>query len=422
MKLFTKYSRINLVSSIVIFLVSSVTLYFTLKYVFIHQVDEDLEIEENEITTYVKKYDRLPESFSFSDQAIHFTAVQQLPARSVSTVTMPNIEDKVPERFRKLSFGIQAGGANYRVDVSKPLEGAVHLLWSILLISLLSILVILLVSLVINRVLLKQLWRPFYDSINAMRVFRLSKNRMGPLPKTNIEEFELLNSTLKNFTENSQKEYLTLKSFSENASHEFQTPIAIIRSKLDLLIQEEKLSEKQSHTLQAAYNAAEKLSRLSQSLLLLVKIGNNQFDEDEVIKLDQKLEEKLQEFQELWQSHSIQINSLIRKSTIRINKELLEILLNNLLSNAIAHNYDGGEIYISLTTNQLIITNTSREGALDKQLLFKRFYKPSQTSSHNGLGLSIVKQIADVSELALGYSFDNNKHTFTVSWDLNSAS
>lgn len=405
-----------MVASIVIFLVASVAFYFTLRYVLIHQIDEDLEVEEEEIVTYVKKYNQLPESFNFSDQTIHFSVVQQLPQRSVSTVTMINIEDKVPEKFRQLSFGIQAAGIKYRADVSKPLEGAVHLLKSILLITLISIMLILLVSLVINRVLLKNLWRPFYDSINAMRVFRLSKNRMPPLPATHIEEFDLLNSTLTNFTENSRKEYIALKTFSENASHEFQTPIAIIRSKLDLLIQEEKLSEAQSRTLQAAYNATEKLSRLNHSLLLLVKIGNNQFEETEVVNLDLKLEEKLQEFQELWQSHSLQVNSLIRKSTIKINKELLEVMLNNLLGNAIAHNYDGGDIFISLTANQLVITNTSKEGSLDKQLLFKRFYKPSQSSSHNGLGLSIVKQIADVSDLTLDYTYENNMHSFTLSW------
>jgi signal transduction histidine kinase len=416
MKLFTKYSRINMVASIVIFLVASVAFYFTLRYVLINQIDEDLEVEEDEITTYVKKYNQLPESFSFSDQTIHFSTVQELPKRSVCTVIMTNIEEKLPEKFRQLSFGIEAGGVNYKADVSKPLEGAVHLLRSILLITLISIMVILLVSLIINRVLLKNLWRPFYDSINAMRVFRISNDKMASLPETHIEEFDLLNNTLKSFTENSRKEYLALKTFSENASHEFQTPIAIIRSKLDLLIQEEKLSEPQSKTLQAAYNAIEKLSRLNKSLLLLVNIGNNQYEDADVISLDQKLEEKLQEFQELWQSHSLQMNTMIGKSCIRMNKELLEILLNNLLSNAISHNYDGGDILISLTTCQLIITNTSKEGALDQQQLFKRFYKPSQNSSHNGLGLSIVKQIADVSELVLGYSFDNKKHSFTVSW------
>src|SRR3982751_6059436 len=145
MKLFTKYSRINMVASIVIFLVASVAFYFILRYVLINQIDEDLEVEEDEITTYVKKYNQLPESFSFSDQTIHFSPVQQLPKRSDSTVTMTNIEDKVPEKFRQLSFGIEAGGVNYKADVSKPLEGAVHLLRSILLITLISIMVILLV-------------------------------------------------------------------------------------------------------------------------------------------------------------------------------------------------------------------------------------------------------------------------------------
>ncbi len=62
MKLFTKYSRINVVATIVIFLIASIAFYFTLRIVFINQIDEDLKIEERRLKTFVNEHGQLPES------------------------------------------------------------------------------------------------------------------------------------------------------------------------------------------------------------------------------------------------------------------------------------------------------------------------------------------------------------------------
>ncbi|RYF85148.1 MAG: sensor histidine kinase, partial [Chitinophagaceae bacterium] len=296
MKLFTRYSRINLLANIAIFLVASVAFYFSLRYVLIKEIDEDLEIEEEEVAGYVQKHDRLPENISVPDQVISFIPATEKIKRHFSILKMQDREDNKEENFRRLSFSIVAGGQLYEGTVSKSLEGSNHLLRSILLISVSTIFAILIVSIIINRVLLKKLWRPFYQSISAVKKFRLSKNQSLVLPPTNIEEFALLNQTLDGIANSSRAEYLALKTFSENASHEIQTPIAIIRSKLDLLIQDEQLTDKQGSIVQSAYNSIEKLSRLNQSLLLLAKIENNQFEDVQIIDLKKKLEEKFLDF------------------------------------------------------------------------------------------------------------------------------
>ena len=188
-----------------------------------------------------------------------------------------------------------------------------------------------------------------------------------------------------------------LKEFTENASHEMQTPLAIIRSKLDLLIQDENLSEDQSKTMQSAYTAIEKLSRLNQSLLLLAKIENNQFAETTKINLKQKLEEKLDAFHELWQNQNISVSSSLKDASVDLNSELTEILLNNLLSNATRHNFSNGSIRIVLNEKQLEISNSSHEQELNSQQMFSRFFSQDKKNRYNGLGLSIIKQISDVS-------------------------
>jgi signal transduction histidine kinase len=416
MKLFSRYSRVILLANITIFLVASVAFYFSLRFVLVKQIDDDLVIEEDEITAYVGKYNRLPESFSFSDQVISFSKNAGKTDRHFKIVEMRDLQDNSSEPFRQLTFGIKAGDQQYKVDVSKSLEGTNNLLRSILTISISTILLILLVSAFINRVLLKRLWKPFYQSLNAVKNFRVSKTEQVSLPETRIEEFALLNSTLQKVTDNSRLEYISLKTFSENASHEIQTPIAIIRSKLDLLIQDEQLSKQQSDILESAYNAIEKLARLNQSLLLLAKIENRQYEDVELVDMKRKIEEKIQDFKELWQSRSIQVNPSLENASTRMNKELADILLNNMLANATSHNYDGGTVSILLAKDQLTITNTSRQPELEGKKMFGRFYKPGFGSSNTGLGLSIIKQIAESSVLDLRYAFAANEHTFIISW------
>jgi signal transduction histidine kinase len=167
---------------------------------------------------------------------------------------------------------------------------------SILLISLATIFVIMAASLIINRVVLKRLWQPFYRSLDILKNFRVDKKQTMDFPSNQIDEFEFMNQTIQKTTNQAQQEYSLLKEFTENASHEMQTPLAIIRSKLDLLIQDENLSEDQSKTMQSAYSAIERLSRLNQSLLLLAKIENNQYAETTRINLTDKITEKLNAF------------------------------------------------------------------------------------------------------------------------------
>jgi signal transduction histidine kinase len=416
MKLFTKYNRASLTANILIFLIASLAFYFALRFILIKQIDEDLQIEHDEIVDYVQKHDQLPESFSVSDQVITFTPVNQQVQQGFSWIDLPQENGEEPEEFRRFLFEIKAGGKRYRAEVSKSFEGSNSLMRSILFISVSAILVILIVSLILNRYLLKKLWKPFYLALDAMRNFHISKDDPMMLPSTDIEEFQLMNETLKETTQSSRFEYLSLKTFSENASHEIQTPIAVIRSKLDLLIQDEQLTESQGGLVQSAYNAIDKLSRLNQSLLLLAKIENHQFENREEVFLYDKVKEKILDFQDLWQSRSIAVDISLNEGFIQMNHELADILLNNLFSNATGHNYNGGNISVNLAPGSLTISNTSKEQILDPKKLFQRFYKPSLDSQHNGLGLSIIKQIADASGITLDYRYINQYHHFTIKW------
>lgn len=419
MKLLSKYSRINLLAFIAIFIIASAAYYFTLNYLFVHQVDEDLKIEEQEIRSFVAEHNRMPEVIKVEDQVISFSQIpSSFKKRHFSTIEMvdPTEVNGKPEPFRQLEFGVFADQVYYRVTVSKSMEQTRQLLNSVLLISFITILSILGISLLINRVLLKRLWMPFYKTLDKVNSFRLSDNASLKLDHSPIEEFEFMNRTLEHITQQTLAEYITLKTFSENASHEMQTPLAVIRSKLDLLIQDQHLTESQSRILEGTYRSIQKLTSLNQSLLLLARIDNRQYELKLPTSFKQRLEEKVQEFQELWNNQQITVDAEFDEATVIMNPQLADILFNNLLSNATRYNFPGGEILIELRPSELIISNTGKEISLDKDLLYKRFYKPGITGDHNGLGLSIIKQICDVSDLTIDYSFAQNRHRFSIKW------
>ena len=417
MRIFTTYNRVNILATIIIFLLSSLAFYFAIRYILINQVDDDLKIEQREIETYVREHNTLPESISVNDQKISYALSDKLiEKRKFSTSSSVDATDKEKESFRILQFGITANGKIYTITVAKSLENTDALTTSILLIVSTTILLMLIVSFFINRILLRRLWRPFYQSLDVMKDFRIEKKQPPTFSSTSIDEFVFMNETLQKSATQAQKEYSLLKEFTENASHEMQTPLAIIRSKLDLLIQNENLSEEQSKPIQSAYNAIEKLSKLNQSLLLLAKIENNQFGETVAINMKQRIEEKSEAFSELWQNQQISVSTHLNDVTVTLNSELCEILLNNLLSNATRHNHSNGFIKIILNDKHLEISNSSNGKGLPTDQMFSRFSSPQKENHHSGLGLSIIKQICDASGFQIHYLFTENQHRFIISW------
>lgn len=418
MKLFTKYNRINLLATVVIFLLASTAFYFLLRYVIIDQLDENLKIEQDEIENYTVKYHRLPEVIPVKDQQIMYIPAKQPQARRIfKTVTAYDRVEKETGAFRRLYFTIPVNGAWYQVIVGKSLEGTESLIQSIIIITTGTIFLMLMASLVINRMVLRRLWQPFYHSLEMLRSFQVKSRDSFQLPASNVEEFNFMNTILQQATHQAGEDYRVLKEFTENASHEMQTPLAIMRSKLDLLIQDEHLSRRQGDVLQGVYEAIHKLSRLSASLLLLAKIENRQYKETASVDLKEKVEAALVQFREIWQNKHLKVTAELQDLHITMNTALADILLNNLLTNATRHNFSGGTIHIAINRRrQLVIQNSGAAKPLDESRLFTRFYKSMQPSGQTGLGLSIIRQICTVSGCTVAYNFESGMHIFTVTW------
>ncbi len=273
-----------------------------------------------------------------------------------------------------------------------------------------------LISMLINFWVSKTLWKPFYNTVNSVKEFRASDNELPNFEKTTIKEFAVLNHSLTVMMEKMVSDYNSQKRFSENASHEIQTPLAVIKSKVDLLIQSEKLKDYEMKLIAGIDDACSKLISLNKSLLLLTKIENRQFKITEIVSVEKIIDNSLLLFDDYIKANKIIISKTIEEDfLITMNPDLCLILINNLLQNAIRHNIEEGSITIFIKASRLIIYNTGNAEPLNRSLLFKRFQKSSRSHLSIGLGLAIANEIAEVSGLSLKYKYSENKHRFTLS-------
>ncbi len=210
------------------------------------------------------------------------------------------------------------------------------------------------------------------------------------------------------------RNYRIQKEFTENASHELQTPIAILRTQLDLLLQEE-LSERATRMVQEMYDTTSRMSRLNRSLLLLAKIENRQYDEKEDIDVNEMTSRLGEQYSMVYPGR---INMSMPAAHVRLsaNRTLLEILISNLIVNAIRHSKGARPISVCLHQGGFAVSNAASGGSLQASGLFVRFGNHRQDPSGNGLGLAIVKQICDYNRWHVSYRYDSQtcRHLFVV--------
>ncbi|MBS1605300.1 MAG: HAMP domain-containing histidine kinase [Bacteroidetes bacterium] len=418
MKLFVKYSRVNIVASVLALLIGSVVYYFSVRYVLIRELDDSLKVEEDEINEYVRTQGRLPEATSYRDQLISYrlAAPDDGGLRKFHHTMKVTPHSKGMDAYRELLFPIRAGGQLYTVSVAKSEEETDDLLVLMMLITPGMILLLLGTLLVANRFLLRRLWRPFYETLDSIRLFNLSSRQPLSVRPTDTEEFRELNGVVQQMTAKILRDYEMLKNFTDNASHEMQTPLAIINSRLDLLIQDADLGE-HHQSVQAMYDAIGRLRQLNQSLLLLMKIENNQFGLTGLVDLSPLVGQKLVQLEDQLKSKAITVTTDLHPLQLPINDYLADILLNNLLLNAIRHNRNGGRLEVRLGNGSLWVSNTGSGLGFDPGSIFNRFTKGAH-SGGTGLGLAIVKQICDNYGFSVTYSHKDGMHGFHVNFIL----
>ncbi|MDR0801897.1 HAMP domain-containing sensor histidine kinase [Fluviicola sp.] len=412
---FSIYALIILVCSIPVY-------YFVVDTIWLDELDEHntiirQQIEQNirKIDTQESDLDKTLNIWNSLQPGIAFTPLQtsEIYKDSIYTATSYNKFAKETDRFRVLSTTIFIQKKPYHLVISTNVEETDETLLVVAIITAFFFLVLVLGFVFLNKRIARNSWKPFYRTLEQLKRFDLNKDQHIELEESDILEFEELNTALTTLIEKNTLAFNQQKRFIENASHELQTPLAILKTKADVLLQNEHLNEKLSAIIAAINSNLARISRINKNMLLLAKIENNQFPEKANTNLKEAVEETVDSLTDYGLNKGMDIRMDLQSYPLYCNSTLLEVLLNNLLTNAIRHGEVNQPVLISMKDNKLIFSNRGKQ-ALKPEQLFVRFAISSSETTNSGLGLSISKEICDQNRWKISYTFIDHFHVFSI--------
>lgn len=304
----------------------------------------------------------------------------------------------------------------YKLEVSTPTIEKDDLKEAILYWMIFLYVALLVVIIIVNMWVFYRSTRPLYVLLNWLDNYKVGTKNLPLNNNTDITEFKKLNESAVRNMERAEQLFEEQKQFIGNASHEMQTPLAICLNRLEMLMEDESLREKQLEELSKTYQTLEYITRLNKSLLLLSKIENKQFNDIKPINVNDIVKTYLEDFKEVYAYLNIQVGlKEFSPFNVRLNDSLASILISNLLKNSYVHNVEGGNILIEITSANITVKNSGQSYPLDEKKIFERFYQGSKKEGSTGLGLSLVSSICKLGNLKLRYYFENDRHCFEIS-------
>lgn len=428
MKLLTRTGRYYLLWSSVAFLLTGIAFYFILRSLIHQSIDETLMAEK---TSVLKELARNPTRYSY----FHNLEVEAVETKSAKTESAEKADHATNDSqviwsdtliyngmenefvpYRQLVQTVSIDSKSYRIVMRESLIESDDLVKAVFL-SLLLLMTVLVSGLFwVNRWVTRKVWQSFWDTLSQLQNFQPAQSEPVSLPHTDIDEFMALNQAVESLTKKVRQDYRSLKEFTENASHETQTPLSVIRSEIEWLLQSETWSQTQLRPLRIINEQVNRLTRLHSSLLLLAKIENGQFPAQQPVALSDLTARRVEELRAMLDFKQIQVETLLQSAfMLPIHPVLADILIGNLLGNAIRHNLPQGKIRIEATGGKLRIANTGNRFEGNPEQFFERFHKQRPASDSTGLGLAIVKKICQVHGLVLHYRIDEQWHILTIS-------
>lgn len=416
MKLISKTLLYYLLISLPLLLIAGIFSYYLINSELKDGTDESLSGEQQRAEQLIRSFSEPQKLFLTVDSTSIIQPVQQQQLSSGFSDTL--IYDKVekePVNFRILRSYYTFRKQLYQITLLKNTVEEDELLEGILS-SFAFILVFLLMGFfLMNWLISKKLWFPFHKTLSILNTYQLKNHKQYQFDQVNTIEFNQLNKALNNMTTKIYSDYQQQKEFTENAAHELQTPLAVIKASTELLMQSPNLEESEMNRLQVIDNTIKKMVSLNKALLLLSKIESNQFTESETIHLNQLIIKSSKGFEDFIAAKKIQLNlKLDSDIVVTMNAALADILISNLLQNAIRHNQVGGQLTIELKEKSLLICNSGEALHISPDDLFVRFKKNEASADSHGLGLAIVKSIVDLYGFSISYNYRNGMHQFSV--------
>ncbi|MEM7486478.1 MAG: HAMP domain-containing sensor histidine kinase [Bacteroidota bacterium] len=386
--------------------------YYVIEYFVNLEVNDVLLHESERIDYELKRNGSLPHSnYIYSTETVPENFSNQNKFGD-TLVFEAYIDKQIP--YRTYQFTVDKGSQKIRISLWHILlEMNELILW--LFASTTLVLLLLFGGLFfINRRIYQWAWKPFFYNLSALKNYDITRKEPVQLKPSKINEFKELDKVVTALMEQVKKDFQNLKEFNENISHEVQTPLAIIRNKMVLLLESDNLNKEEQQWAQSVYQEANKLSKISKSLTLISRIENQEFKRLDTVDISSIIDNIVRNMEEIIKFKNINISIDLDSVTVQCDQILANILFTNLIKNAVQHNKEGGYIDMMLTSDKFEITNTGSTSDMSTAQLFNRFQKGNKESDSLGLGLSINQKICDIYGFRLDYERDDDKHTFSL--------
>lgn len=413
MKLLEKTNRTYFIISAIAFIIAGLVIYFIISYFFEDQLNEQLLSDRMSIIHNIENDGSVPVFYPFIEVKKVSDQIERPVEYRDTMIFDVNEKENIP--FRQISSVVKIKGDMYFILVRDTLLEKGDILMIIGVIIAVTFVLLNLSLYFINRKLSLIIWKPFYQNLNDLRKFSHDAPDFKLPPGGKIEELIELNKTLENLTSRVTSDYLSLKRFTEDASHEIQSPLSVIQSKLETLIQYPDLNKDQAVLIKSAYLSVQRISKLVKTLLLLTKIENDQFPEKKAVNISELIQGKISLFEDMINEKSLILKKEIKPEYfVETNLLLADSLIVNLIGNAAKHCTTGGTISIQLSNSYLEISNSGNPLPVESSKLFDRFYKINPSSESPGLGLSIVREICTRYNWKIEYLYNDHKHKFRI--------
>ena len=415
MKLLSKTSLLIISGSIFIFWIGNLVFFRITREVINEHINNELMTQMAGVMTRLNRGETISDlPGSFDQVSIVETNIRGMRPPVLSDTVLYNAPQQKFIAHRALRFSYISDDGSRDIIIYKSLLSSDALIERITLLSVALLIVFIIMIYILNRYIFTNVWSAFSNSLERLDVYDFNKPDGLVLPVSEITEFDRLNRVLLEMADRIQSDYKSLKDLTANTSHEIQTPLAIIRNKAELLLQSESLSEADLDTVNSILKTTGRLSKLNQSLLLIAKIENKQFEESEEIDLRDALETYIENLDMLITAGGFKLTSNLNGCSIRMNRMLLDVLISNLLKNAITHGTRGSDIGVGLHNCVVEIINPGDPLAFPEDQLFKRFIKGSGKEGSTGIGLEIVRKICNYYRINVEHAYSEGKHFFRV--------
>ncbi len=385
------------------------------------ETDDTLEDYAHDIIARVLAGEALPSEDNGTNNTYHLVDLtgvpdaSQRPAVSYSdeTVWMASKMETEPARVLRTVFDDSAG-RTWELTVAIPsfekrdLQSRITL-WIALLYALMLATVV-----GVNVLIVRRSFRPLYALLEW-----LGQVRPGVAPPPletpgDVTEFRLLGDAVIDSVKRSGELFDEQRLFTGNAAHELQTPIAVCRSRLEMLAGDPSLTEPQLEQIGAVMGTLDRLAALNRTLLLLARIDNRGFSGGAPVDATPIIRRLADDYSEVYGHRGLVVEVNARAAFRPVMDETLAgVLWGNLLKNAFVHSPDGGRIDVTISARGVSVSNAATAGPLDPVVIFRRFFR-SGVDTGTGLGLALVESICRLYGLIVDYEYTESRHTFTI--------